>query len=85
MGLFSKIDRHSALANRMANTVGANLVEASTSGMAPETAVRTAIYSCMKCDQTDACEDWLDAHADGADHTPDYCRNKALLERLGHR
>lgn len=83
MGLFSKIDRHSALANRMADTVGADLVKASSTGAAPETALRSAIFSCMKCDQTEACKSWLNAHTDGAEQTPDYCRNKALLDRLG--
>ena len=82
MSFFTKVDRHSALVGRMADTLGADMVGASVSGAVPETALRSAVYNCMSCDETEACEHWLEDHAEGAATTPDYCRNKALLERL---
>ena len=86
MSFFTKVDRHSALVGRMADALGADLAGASASGAVPETALRSAVYNCMSCDEPEACEHWLEDSAAGSAATPDYCRNKALLERLaGHK
>lgn len=82
MSYFSRLDRHSGLVGRMADTLGADIVGAAMSGSVPETALRTAVYGCMCCEETEACEHWLEDHAGGAKAAPDYCRNKALLDRL---
>jgi hypothetical protein len=36
----------------------------------------------MGCREAGACQGWLDAHPEGADATPGYCRNKERLEAL---
>ncbi len=82
MAFLGKIDRHSVLVNRMSNTLGADLVGAALDGAAPETVLRSAVFNCMACSDTEACEDWLAGHEDGAAEAPDYCRNKAILDRL---
>jgi len=82
MSILNKFDRHSNLVSKMADTLGADIVDAAMRGSVPETAIRSAVYGCMTCKDPDACEHWLADHPDGADHTPDYCRNKAMLERL---
>ena len=81
MSLFSKIEKHAVLVGRMSDTLGVDLVGASMDGGAPETTLRTAIYGCMGCKETDACEEWLASH-ETASEAPDYCRNKRLLDRL---
>lgn len=82
MSFLKKVDRHSALVGRMAETLGADVVGAAMNGAVPETVLRSAVYNCMRCDAPEACEHWLEDHAEGAEVAPDYCRNKALLERL---
>ena len=82
MSFFSRLDRHSNLVAEMADTLGVDLVDASVSGMAPETTLRSAVLNCMGCGQTADCAEWLADHANGAGATPHYCRNKELLDRL---
>jgi len=82
MGVLDRIDRHADLVDRMADTVGVNLVEAAQRGEIAEGTLRSAVFSCIGCTEPLACKDWLDAHPDGAHETPEYCRNKALFDRL---
>ncbi|MCW1932587.1 DUF6455 family protein [Pararhodobacter zhoushanensis] len=82
MGLFSKIDQHADLMNRMATTVHADLDEAIIRADLSAQELRNAIFTCIGCTGVCDCESWLEAHADGADETPAYCRNGALLQRL---
>lgn len=42
---------------------------------------RQITLRCSKCEQADACENWLEEHG-SADRPPSYCRNAALFERL---
>ena len=82
MALFSKFDRHADLVGRMADTLDVDLVEAAEAGQIGETALRSTVLACMGCEAPGACEGWLSDHSDGAAATPDYCRNKAMLDRL---
>lgn len=82
MSLFSRFDRHSILVGKMADAVGADIVGAAVKGAVPETALRSAIYGCMGCKETEACEHWLEDHPDGAEAAPEYCRNKRMLDRI---
>jgi hypothetical protein len=82
MKLFDKIDRHADLVSRMADTVGADLADAAMTGLVQPGEMRSAVMRCTACDEVEACEHWLADHADGAAATPDYCRNKAVLDRL---
>jgi hypothetical protein len=82
MNMFQKLDHHAGLVNRMAETVGADLGDAIIAGTLSGQGLRAAVMSCCACDSTDACQDWLAAHADGAAEAPCYCRNRDLLAGL---
>jgi len=82
MSLFERIERHSSLMGRMADTVGADLADLATVSPRGDTAIRRAVVACMGCAEADTCETWLEEHSAGAAQTPDYCRNKAMLDRL---
>lgn len=85
MGLLTRLDRHADLVGRMADTLGVDLVEAAQRGDIGEGSLRNAVHTCMGCTQPGACESWLDAHSQGASETPDFCRNKAMLDRMATR
>jgi len=85
MRLLSRVERHSDLVGRMAETLGVDLLDAAQAGRIGEGALSSVVYNCMGCDQPQACEGWLAAHIQGADAAPAYCRNKALLDRLASR
>ncbi len=82
MGLFALLDRHARLVDRMTEVLNIDLVEAAQRGEMAEEAVRGVVYTCAGCTRTVACADWMESHADGADETPDYCRNKQVLNGL---
>ncbi len=85
MSVFSRIDRHARLVERMADTVGVDLAEESLRGRMPPQEYRAAVLRCTGCSQVDACCSWLEAHPDGAVAPPDYCRNKITFERSAQR
>ena len=78
----SRIDKHADLMGRMADTVGADLAEAMQRGDLTPEEYRSAVLSCTSCREAGSCQGWLEDHADGAAETPDYCRNKSLLDAL---
>ena len=82
MSLFARLDRHADLVHRMADTVGVDLAEQAMRGALPEQDIRGAVLSCMSCSKADDCGHWLDAHADGADAPPSYCRNTSMFDAL---
>jgi hypothetical protein len=82
MGLFARLDHHNDLMNRMADTVHADLPGALMRGDLTGQDLRNAVLRCTGCTSAAECSGWLADHAGGAEHTPDYCRNSALLERL---
>ena len=82
MSIFTKLDRHADLVNRMAETVGVDLVEQAMRGAVPDQEMRSAVLRCMSCDKVDACGSWMDAHSTGADAAPSYCRNKPVFDAL---
>lgn len=77
-----KLDHHFGLMETVARKVGADLGDALAEGrISPET-LRGAALRCTGCTHPDECAEWADAHPDGADHAPSYCRNGLLMERL---
>jgi hypothetical protein len=78
-----KLARHAQLVNRMAATVGADLPDALADGRITGEAMRTTVLRCTACDDPEACAHWLEAHTDGAEAAPSYCRNAAFLAALG--
>jgi hypothetical protein len=82
MSVFSSIDRHAALMDRMADTLGVDLAELSLRGeLAPE-AYRQAVLRCTGCTDPGGCAKWTAAHPEGASRAPGFCRNKEQMERL---
>lgn len=80
----TKLDRHVALMNRMAGTVGVDLGAALAEGRLSGEGLRGAVLRCTACDSPEACAHWLaDKTPGSAGETPDYCRNHALLAGLG--
>ena len=82
MGFLNKLDKHSGLIGSMAETVQVDLSEALATGRISGQELRNAVVSCMGCEGVSDCEGWLAAHAEGAEVTPAYCRNGALMDRL---
>ena len=82
MGLFSRLDRHARLVERMADTLGVDLAGETMRGRIAPQDLRSALVRCTGCRRANACCTWLDAHPDGASAAPDYCCNKGQLERL---
>lgn len=82
MGFVQRLDRHADLVQRMADTLHVDFGEAMLRGtLAPEE-LRSAVFRCMGCECVSACADWLEAHAEGADRAPGYCRNRDMLGGL---
>ncbi|MEZ5912751.1 MAG: DUF6455 family protein [Paracoccaceae bacterium] len=83
MSVRDVLNRHSALAGRMAEAAGADLAAALADGRLSEGELRNAIYRCTGCDEPGACEDWLASHeGEKPGATPGYCRNSAMFARL---
>lgn len=82
MRWMDRFDTHAELVNRMAGTLGVDLAEEMLRGNLPPQALRATVLNCMGCRETGACATWLDAHGEGSDVTPGYCRNKERLQGL---
>lgn len=78
------INRHAALMNRMAETLGVDLTEAIAEGRLPAEAWREAVVSCTACSDPEGCQHWLAAHAEdeAIPVAPGYCRNRDLMQSL---
>jgi hypothetical protein len=76
------LKRHAALVDRMAGTLGLDLEESALRGELRVDEIGDAVLACTGCESPGACEHWLDAHGDGSDQPPDYCRNAGLFARL---
>lgn len=77
--LFATLNARAELVDRMARAVGAHNGLLGNPSRAAVT--RRAVSRCGQCDQTEACEHWLENNP-VADHAPDYCRNRDLFDRL---
>ena len=82
MTWMTRFDTHADLVDRMAGTLGLDLAEEMLRGALPPQDMRGLVLTCMGCREAGACKGWLDAHPEGADMTPSYCRNKERLEGL---
>lgn len=78
----SKQARHEKLVDGMAERQGIDMAEEIMRGNLTGTALRAAIYSCTHCTRPEECAQWQAEHADGADRSPDYCRNAGLFAQL---
>lgn len=82
MRFLERIDHHSALFARMAQTVRADLDKALGRGQLDGSQLRGAVLRCTTCSDVEACRGWLAAKSAGAVAPPEYCRNRQLLTRL---
>lgn len=84
------LNRHAALMNRMAETLGIDLEEALRRGKISSTEWRDALVDCVGCDDPASCASWLNEHAASEDRltalpeeeAPHYCNNRLMLDRL---
>lgn len=76
------IKQHAALVDRMADTLGVDLEEATLKGQITPDALCDVVLRCTGCTDPGGCRHWLDAHDAGADSTPDMCRNGDIFELL---
>ncbi len=78
----SVMKRHAALVDQMAETLGIDLEELTMRGGLGIDEISDAVLSCTACSNPEACQSWLGEHKEGAEHTPDYCRNSEMFQRL---
>lgn len=76
------LKRHAALLDRMATTLGIDLQEAAIHGDLRIDEIADAVLRCTDCADPLHCDKWLADHPEGAEGTPDYCRNSELLQGL---
>ncbi|WP_461473867.1 DUF6455 family protein [Pararhodobacter sp.] len=79
-GWIARSDRHSALFSRMARIVGVDLARDLEKGIGHADSLRSLMIRCTDCQNADACQSWLDRHADGAAVPPDFCLNRKALQ-----
>ena len=73
---------HADLVDRMANAVGVDLEEKIMQGKIDFDGISDAVLNCVGCTGVPACENWLAAHAAGAETPPEMCRNRDLFALL---
>lgn len=82
MNLIAKLDRHTTLFQRMSAAKDVDFSDALAHGTIDPQAIRSAVFSCMQCEETEQCEHWLNEAGEGPTLEPSGCRNKALLNRM---
>ena len=75
-------NRHAALVDRMARTLGLDLEEKIMEGKLEIDTLGDAVLKCTGCTDPDGCEHWLDAQEDTAAEAPGICRNRDLFKLL---
>ena len=77
------LKKHADLVDRMATALGVDLEESILRGQIEIDDLSDAVLSCTACSAPEHCAGWLDSKgSEQASSTPEYCRNKALLQRL---
>ncbi len=81
MSVFEKLGQHADLVSGMSDRLGVDWAEAFEAHPELAARYRSAVLNCTHCQQAGECKGWQKGHAH-ADHAPDYCLNKGLLEDL---
>lgn len=77
------LNRHAALVNRMAETLGLDLTQATREGRLSAEAWRDAVLACTGCSDPEHCMGWMaELQEQGAEAPPAYCENADLMARL---
>lgn len=78
----TRLKRHAALVDDMAQARGIDLLDASQrAGLTPDD-LADMVHRCTGCAQSDACETWVAAQVGAVSDTPPFCRNADTFERL---
>lgn len=77
----TKFDKHARLMARMGDALGVDLELEVQTGRISEDDLETMTQSCVGCPDPMSCGHLLD-RTDALSDAPDYCRNKAILEKL---
>lgn len=80
--LVKTYERHSGMLQCMAETIGVDLGKAMLRHDMQNFPYRDMVFRCSRCTGVDACQAWLSDYKGPVSETPEYCRNKAILERL---
>lgn len=81
MGMFDKFGRRATVMGQMAETVDVDFAQKVAQDPAMASTYREAVMRCVHCAHDGECKGWMAEHPQ-ATETPDYCRNKDLLEGL---
>ncbi|MBK5933820.1 hypothetical protein C8N32_106108 [Rhodovulum imhoffii] len=81
----NRYDDHGELVQKMADTLGIDLTEEMMAGRWTPEDMQGTVSRCLGCTDPEQCRHWMEDHAKGATHTPGYCRNKDLLEKMRER
>ena len=81
MGIFDKLDRRASVMGQMADTLGVDFPAEITRSPDVAAKYREAVMRCAHCSHDGECKGWMAEHPN-ATETPDYCRNKDLLEGM---
>jgi len=82
------LNRHAALMNRMAQTLGINLTEMMIRGQLGGEDWRAAVVRCADCAEPTECLHWLTERGEAgtgrgaAETAPEYCTNREMMARL---
>ncbi len=80
--LAEKYEQHSELMQSMANAIGVDMGKAVLRDELRHFPYRDLVFRCTRCTHVEACKGWV-ADQDGrAAETPEYCRNKGILDNL---
>ncbi|UWQ89849.1 DUF6455 family protein [Aliisedimentitalea scapharcae] len=80
--LAEKYEQHSELMQSMANSIGVDMGKAVLRDELRFFPYRDLVFRCTRCTQVEACKGWVAAQDGTATQTPDYCRNKGILDTL---
>ncbi|BAQ69937.1 hypothetical protein NHU_02790 [Rhodovulum sulfidophilum] len=81
----TKYDEHVHLVEKMAEVLGVDLDEETMAGRWTPEDMQDSVSRCLGCTDPSQCRSWLWTHDAGAGETPDYCRNKDLMEAMRAR
>jgi hypothetical protein len=73
---------HSKRVQRMAESVGVDLGQAILNGKLRGFPITDIVFRCSRCAEKTTCDAWLDRQVAAVEQTPDFCRNKQLLDGL---
>ena len=80
--LVETYERPSEMLQCMADTIGVDLGKAMLRHDMQAYPYRDMVFRCTRCSGVEACDAWLSEYKGPVSETPDYCRNKGILEKL---